>query len=85
MAVAGIDGVNHLQILSLLRAVLAHANRGLEVTQSLKVVLDVAPAFVEQVVVERAFFIDWHQLPQHVVAEFESLGRRSAPPDRDRL
>src|SRR5208282_4963677 len=74
VAVAGIDGVNHLQILAALRAVLAHANGGLEITKSLKMVLNVAPAFVEQIIVDRAFFVDWHQSVQHALAEPETLG-----------
>ena len=74
VAVPGIDGINHLTI-AVLRAVLAYANRGLEVTKGLKMVRDVAPAFVEQIIVDRAFFIDWHQLLQHALAEFKTLGR----------
>ena len=74
VAVAGIDGVNDLQILALRRGVLAHDNGSLEVTKGLQMVLDVAPAFVEEIVVNRAFFVNWHQLFQYALAEFETLG-----------
>ena len=53
---------------------LAHADGGVEVTKRLKMVLNVAPAFVEQIVVDRAFFIDWHQPVQDALAELETLG-----------
>src|ERR1700737_2847807 len=38
-------------------------------------VRDVAPAFVEEIIVDRSFFVDWHQLPQLALAEFKTLGR----------
>src|SRR6267378_3112232 len=73
MAVPGIDGIHHLQIPAVRRGVLAYASGGLEVTKGLKMVRDVTPSFVEQIIVNRALFIDWHQLPQHALAEFETL------------
>src|SRR5690349_21061140 len=52
---AGIDDVGDAEfILGRLR-VLADANFGIEITAGLKIVEQVAPAFVEQVVVESAF------------------------------
>ena len=62
MTVPGIDGIYHLQTLAVRRAVLGYADRGLEITKGLKMVRDVAPSFVEQIIVNRTFFIDWHQL-----------------------
>ena len=74
MTVAGIDRVDHLQTLAVLRVVLAHADRGLEVAERLQVVLDIAAAFVEQIVVDCAFFVNGHQLLQRALADLEALG-----------
>jgi hypothetical protein len=54
--------------------VLAHADGGVEITQGLKLVLNVAPAFVEQIVVDRALFVNRHKFPQHVLFQLEPLG-----------
>ena len=53
---------------------LAHADGGVEVAEGLQMILDVAPAFVEQVIVDGAFFVDWNQFLEHVLAEFKTFG-----------
>ena len=85
VTVARVDDIYHLDILPILRVVLAHSDGGLEVSESLQVVLDVAPAFVEQIIVDRAFFVDGHQSPQDVLVEFKTFGGDRLPPDRGPL
>jgi hypothetical protein len=38
-------------------------------------ILQVPPAFVEQVIVDRAFFEDRHEFLQVALADFEAFGR----------
>ena len=83
VAVSRINGVDHLQTLALRRVLLAYTDGGIEVAQGLQMILNVTPAFVQQVIVDRAFFIDWHQFLERMLADFETRRRQSPPPDRD--
>src|SRR5258708_34366638 len=38
-------------------------------------VLNVAAAFIQQVIVDCAFFVDGHEFLQYTLGEFETLGR----------
>ena len=73
MAIPGIDVVHHLQAFSILRVMLMHCHRNFEVPQSLHVVLDVAPPLIEQIIIDRAFFVDRHQPPKNALAQFETF------------
>ena len=53
--------VYDLQALPILTVVLAHAYGRLEVPESLEMVLNITTAFIEQIVVDRAFFVNRHQ------------------------
>ena len=73
--VSGIYRVHHLQILPIARVVLTDLHGGVKVAQCLQMVLNIAPAFVEQIVIHRTFFVDRHQPVQNVLADLEPLRR----------
>ena len=73
VAVARSDGINHAQILTILRASLADGNGCGKVPEGLQVVLKVAAAFVEQVIIDRALFVDWNKFAKLTLADAESV------------
>src|SRR5271157_1086638 len=73
VAISGLDVVHHLQTFVALGIALAHAHKSFEVTESLKMVLKIAPAFVEQILVERSLFVDRHEFLQNALAELEAF------------
>src|SRR5882672_12170140 len=74
-ALARINCINYAQTLAILCCTLAYADGSREEAECLKMVLEIAAALIEQVVVHSAFFVDGNQFPQLALTDFESFGR----------
>src|SRR5205085_3302019 len=73
VARAGIDDVGNAEFILRRFGMFANADFGVEIAAGLKIVEQVSPAFVEQIVVETAFLINWNILFEYTARYSETF------------
>ena len=71
---AGVDVIDHPQLLARRRCRLFHRHLGVEVPASLQIIGQVAPAFVQQIIVQRILMVNRDFSSQHTSADGKTLG-----------
>src|SRR5580704_19764447 len=74
MPLAWINRINHPQLVLFRVGLAFEFYLGIKVPAPLQVILQIATAFIEQIIIQRVFFVYWNTPLEDAAADFETLG-----------